>query len=187
VELNSACSTVHTQTDGLHFPLLESLLLQDADHSSVNAFSSADLPRLQTMEVHGYNPSSFPFHQLTSLSLVLDRRETRVFRLPRDFTDHLANLEHLHLEGEFNYLPNEIGCTDFEHALPKLKSLVIEVYSKPFFNLVLEHIPPACSTFHRNNYALARLASGRFYLPAHSFTASFCIDETVIEMGADYR
>ncbi|KAE9401337.1 hypothetical protein BT96DRAFT_1018273 [Gymnopus androsaceus JB14] len=136
-ELNSACSTVHTQTGDLHFPSLESLLLRDADHSSVNAFSSADLPRLQTMEVHGYNPSSFPFHQLTSLSLVLDRRETRVFRLPRDFTDHLANLEHLHLEGEFNYLPNEIGCTDFEHALPKLKSLVIEVYSKPFLTLFL--------------------------------------------------
>ncbi|KAE9401340.1 hypothetical protein BT96DRAFT_992223 [Gymnopus androsaceus JB14] len=138
VELNSACLTVHTQTDGLHFPLLESLLLQDADHSSVNAFSSADLPRLQTMEI-----------------------AERQSQLPRDFTDHLTNLEHLRLEGEFAYLPNEIDCTDFESTLPRLKSLVIEI----------------------NNYALARLASGGVYVPAHSFTASFCIDETVIKVA----
>lgn len=119
-----------SQTQSLRFPLLEALYIQDSNHSGFNPFSTADLPRLQTMELHGYNPSSFPFRQLTSLTLVLDRRETTAYQLPRDLAKHFPNLEHLRLVGEFDFLP-EAGGPDLEPVLPKLKSLVLELYSRP--------------------------------------------------------
>lgn len=132
VVLNSACSVVLRQTKSLLFPLLGSLTLEDARPSTLDTFLTAHLPRLRTLNVHGYPPSSFPYHQLTSLSLVLYHSE--IHHLLLGFAEHFINLECLRLEGDLDDLPSE---TNGGIDLLKLKSLIIESFSESFLVLFL--------------------------------------------------
>jgi hypothetical protein len=128
---------MYNASESLCFPELESLDVSVTD-TEVSIFSTANLPRIQTLKSHNYNPGSFPFEQLTSLSLS-NSQQGKGYWLPRDLSRCFPNLEDLQVAGDFSYTPNETGDLDVAEifTLSKLQSLTLELYHESSLTLSL--------------------------------------------------